>query len=909
MAKDTIAKKLQFDISGFNQAVKEADKAIDKMTFSADRLGKTLAKAFNATPVMGWIQTIKTATNAMISASKAQTSYIESLNLLDNAYGNVENSGKKLIQSITNFTGFDQSGLTKYLANFRQISSALGIAGEKADTLSENLLKMQLDVASLYNLELDVAGNKLVSALTGQSRAVKILGADITDAGLQVTAYNLGIEKSVQSMSQAEKTVLRYVTLQNQLNNSQGDLGRTINSVANQTKIWKDQIAMVGRQLGGFLIPILQGLMPLLNGILMAVNEILGFMLGIFGIDASSLAEGFGVADSEVSDLNDGLNGTAKAAKAAKQSLRGFDKLNVIRTPQSSGGSGGAGLGLDNKMLAAIDEYNQKLDKTRHYAKEVKDNILKWLGFTEDANGQWKFTHLTIGTILTSLGLILGTIKTIKTVINLVRKPLDLIFKGTKETGKELKQMPSKLNTIKSKAVLAMKAIGGALLSLRGIQNIADGVKSIADEGANAQNVMKTLIGTIELVGGAILAAKAIVELFGATWTTQMAVATGGISLLVGALVGVIAWLSTTKEEEDKLTESTRLYREEMAKLEDQIANRMTETYAQAGRAEDLKNKLVELVDENGRVRGSHEEVETILKELNDIMGTNYQLTGDQITQDGKLIKKKEDLAKSVQKYIDKLKAEMLVETFREKIQKLYERNLDLKEMEKEKLDELKKAAENYNLTTQAGAQQFAADNADTLNDLKLIQSEIKTNDNQLSLYAQGAMEAEKGHYEEAEKLMLTTAETAKTSIIDIYKELIENFNPDEALTKSIEVKVKVNTKEYKEWQKSVEAWDKTGILGLQTSHNKYFAAGGFPNEGQMFIAREAGPEMVGTINGRTAVANNDQIVEAISVGVAKAMMATNKSTNVTIEATGDTNGLLNFINFKQKERDRQYGL
>ena len=45
-------------------------------------------------------------------------------------------------------------------------------------------------------------------------------------------------------------------------------------------------------------------------------------------------------------------------------------------------------------------------------------------------------------------------------------------------------------------------------------------------------------------------------------------------------------------------------------------------------------------------------------------------------------------------------------------------------------------------------------------------------------------------------------------------------------------------------------------------------ASGGFVNEGQLFIAREAGAEMVGNIGRRTAVVNNDQIVESISTGV-----------------------------------------
>jgi hypothetical protein len=50
------------------------------------------------------------------------------------------------------------------------------------------------------------------------------------------------------------------------------------------------------------------------------------------------------------------------------------------------------------------------------------------------------------------------------------------------------------------------------------------------------------------------------------------------------------------------------------------------------------------------------------------------------------------------------------------------------------------------------------------------------------------------------------------------------------------------------------------------------YSDGGFPPEGQIFMARENGPELVGNIGGRTAVVNNDQIVESVSAGVAKAV-------------------------------------
>ncbi len=76
---------------------------------------------------------------------------------------------------------------------------------------------------------------------------------------------------------------------------------------------------------------------------------------------------------------------------------------------------------------------------------------------------------------------------------------------------------------------------------------------------------------------------------------------------------------------------------------------------------------------------------------------------------------------------------------------------------------------------------------------------------------------------------------------------------------------------------------------GLWTSN---FASGGFPETGEVFLARENGPEMVGTIGGRTAVANNHDIVAAIEGGVYNAMAAVmtatgGRSSGVSINING----------------------
>jgi hypothetical protein len=71
--------------------------------------------------------------------------------------------------------------------------------------------------------------------------------------------------------------------------------------------------------------------------------------------------------------------------------------------------------------------------------------------------------------------------------------------------------------------------------------------------------------------------------------------------------------------------------------------------------------------------------------------------------------------------------------------------------------------------------------------------------------------------------------------------------------------------------------WGSKSFAGFKISYPTGFytyAKGGFPDMGELFVAREAGPEMVGKIGNKTTVANNQQIVEAVSEGVYAAVLA-----------------------------------
>ena len=90
-----------------------------------------------------------------------------------------------------------------------------------------------------------------------------------------------------------------------------------------------------------------------------------------------------------------------------------------------------------------------------------------------------------------------------------------------------------------------------------------------------------------------------------------------------------------------------------------------------------------------------------------------------------------------------------------------------------------------------------------------------------------------------------------------------------------------------------------------KTKYINQYASGGYPTQGQLFLANEAGAEMVGSIGGRTAVANNQQITEAIATACYNAMSQALSENGMNVTLQGDANGLFRVVQ-KQARMYRQ---
>lgn len=286
------------------------------------------------------------------------------------ADGNTTMTGDKNI-------GLNPEDVMNYQAMYAQMSNSLGLIGETSLNTSKALVMLGADWASLRNISLDTAWEKFASALAGQSRAVRSLGIDITQATLQETAYKYGLDQAVATMNQATKAQLRLLTMLDQSEVAFGDIANTISSPANQLRILQQGFSNLARTIGNLFLPIVSKVLPYINAMVVALQRLFSWIGKLLGIKFTSANSATGGMSDSISDLTDSaddatdaLDNANAAAKKLKTTTLGIDELNINDpTDSSSSGSsktpisGGSGL-LDDAIGDALAEYEDEWNKS-----------------------------------------------------------------------------------------------------------------------------------------------------------------------------------------------------------------------------------------------------------------------------------------------------------------------------------------------------------------------------------------------------------------------------------------------------------------------------------------------------------------------------------------------------------------
>lgn len=405
------------------RAATSLGKALDSYAASTHRASKgsfSLSAAIGKVYATYWL--IFRAFGKIKDAIDISSQLTEVQNVVDVTFGNMSRKVEDFAKTSIEQFGMSELSLKQYASRFQAMGSAMGISGSSIGNansflnkqtsgyvglsnsmadVSLNLTKLTADMASFYNVEQSAVAEDLASVFTGQTRPLRQYGLDLTQATLKEWALKNGLDADIKSMSQAEKTMLRYQYVMANTGAAQGDFARTANTWANQIRILKQNFEQLGSVIGGTLINAFKPLVQALNSVmgkLISFAETVSNALGkIFGWKYESggggITSDLETAEDSADGIAGGIGDAADNAKKLKNNLLAIDELNVISPDEGgssgsgSGSSGGASSGSSGsggqwvKQDSIFDDYKSSIDSLYGLGEYIGQTI------TNELNG------------------------------------------------------------------------------------------------------------------------------------------------------------------------------------------------------------------------------------------------------------------------------------------------------------------------------------------------------------------------------------------------------------------------------------------------------------------------------------------------------------------------------------------
>lgn len=336
-------------------------------------------------------------------------------NVVDNSFGEMTGKVNDYAKESITSLGMSELAFKTYASQYQSMGNAMGIGNSQiakandflaqttdgyvkaSDSLADvslNLTKLAGDMASFYNKDQAEVAEDLRSIYTGMVVPLRTYGLDLTQTTLKEWALKNGLDANIDSMTQAEKTMLRYQYVMANTKTVQNDFIRTQDTWANQTRILGENFKNLGATIG---TPIINAVKPVVaainimiehvNAFAQVVSEALGTIFGWkYEMGQGGITTEFESAEDASSGIASNTGTAANNAKKLKSYLMGIDELNVMSEDTSatsggsgSGGTGGASASADGNNLGKWVEVEKKYNSSIKTLEQLGVTISKTL--------------------------------------------------------------------------------------------------------------------------------------------------------------------------------------------------------------------------------------------------------------------------------------------------------------------------------------------------------------------------------------------------------------------------------------------------------------------------------------------------------------------------------------------------
>ena len=462
-----------------------------------------------------------------------------------NAFGEQADEYYEKITEMTDALKINKQTFMEISAMSTSMLKGFGVNNADARTMGIGYSQLTYDIWAAFGNKyktLKDASDAISSAIAGEVEPIRRAGFTIVESQLEITAANHKVAYSSEKATEAQKSYLRYLTLVDQAKTMGivGAYASEMDTAEGAVRTFTQQLKTLSQTFGSVFLPILVKVMPWLTAFVELLGDAIIAVAGLFGVDIQKVdfSDSIGGIAEGADDATSSVNDTTKALKDLKNATIGIDELNVISPPTQNSGSGGAGAGgagWDSLDVGSLwdkkiwDDVQTQVDKI----KEKIKGMIPVIGGIATAFAGWKISKLLddVDKLPGKLGKIAPTIKNLAkglavAGISVAVGMLTWDFTGAYLENGNLGDLAKMLGTTALGAAVAawlkgpkgagiVLAVSGVVTLGRLIFDVSEGNVDISDP----QSLITGLVGSLEtILGGALL----IDSLRGGKWTKSI---------------------------------------------------------------------------------------------------------------------------------------------------------------------------------------------------------------------------------------------------------------------------------------------------------------------------------------------------------------------------------------------------
>lgn len=259
------------DTSGFKKGMKEAKDELGGFGKQSGNAGMSFAKLtgsfISAQAIMAGVSAAMRTVREQISQSiDAASRAAETQNLFVVSFGESAGAAEAWAQKVSEATGINDTTLKNFSGTLFNMTTAMGVSKDSAFAMATGFSQLATDASSFFNVPYEEAFNAIKSGLSGETEPLKRFGILVTENQMKSLDWVKAITDTGAKLTEQEKVLARSQLIMQGMGKAQGDMIRTQDSWANQTRILGEVWTDLQETIGSFITE----------------NELLGKMMGFF---------------------------------------------------------------------------------------------------------------------------------------------------------------------------------------------------------------------------------------------------------------------------------------------------------------------------------------------------------------------------------------------------------------------------------------------------------------------------------------------------------------------------------------------------------------------------------------------------------------------------------------------------